>query len=416
MEKIASEPSKDALGRSFIIAWIFGCIFYFLQYVIRSSPAVMIPELTVKFGISPLGVSAILGTYYYTYALISLVAGTAYDRAGAKYPIAVGAGIICAGCLLFAAPSIMTGNVGRLLQGAGSAFSFTGCVYLASRGFSSKYLATAIGLTQCVGMLGGSAGQFVTGPLIHSGLPVNTFWIFVGSACGIVSVLLFFTTPKEDKSVAHQQTSANILMPYKIVFTNIQSYLSGIISGLLFAPTTVFAMTWGISFLQEDRLVNYQDAVFACAMVPFGWVIGCPLLGWISDKIGRRKPVLIFGILGMALTFSQLVFFQELLPVPLTMLLFGISSGTAMIPYTIIKEANPDHVKGSATGAINFITFGITSCIGPIFAAFFGKTLSTTTEHLAHFKSAGIFLISVILLALIFSFIIKETAKKAVPV
>jgi hypothetical protein len=38
-----------------------------------------------------------------------------------------------------------------------------------------------------------------------------------------------------------------------------------------------------------------------------------------------------------------------------------------MIPYTIIKEVNPDDVKGSATGATNCITFGISAIIGPLF-------------------------------------------------
>ena len=28
-----------------------------------------------------------------------------------------------------------------------------------------------------------------------------------------------------------------------------------------------------------------------------------------------------------------------------------------MIPYTMIKEVNPDEVKGSATGAMNFLVF-----------------------------------------------------------
>ena len=54
-------------------------------------------------------------------------------------------------------------------------------------------------------------------------------------------------------------------------------------------------------------------------------------------------------------------------------LIFGIASGAAMIPYTIIKEVNPDEVKGSATGAINFLTFGVTALIGPIFADLLGK-------------------------------------------
>jgi hypothetical protein len=34
--------------------------------------------------------------------------------------------------------------------------------------------------------------------------------------------------------------------------------------------------------------------------------------------------------------------------------LLGFGSGAAMIPYSIIKEVNPDHAKGSATGAMNF--------------------------------------------------------------
>lgn len=78
---------------------------------------------------------------------------------------------------------VWVGDTGRLLQGAGSAFAFKGCVYLASHGFSSKYLATAIGLTQSVGILGGSAGQFVVGPLIHSGISIQSFWIGIGALC-----------------------------------------------------------------------------------------------------------------------------------------------------------------------------------------------------------------------------------------
>jgi MFS family permease len=403
----------DVLKRGFILSWALGCIFYLLQYAIRSSPAVMITELADAFNMSAFEISSILGAYYYSYALVSLLAGVAYDRFGAKYPIALGAGILCLGCLLFSMSGMASGYSGRLLQGAGSAFSFTGCVYLASHGFAPKYIATAIGFTQCMGMLGGSSGQFVTGPLIQDGLPVHLFWVIMGVACGLVALLLLFSTPKEAGLSTPDKPSGNIILPYKIVFSNPQSYISGLISGLLFVPTTVFAMTWAISFFVQDRGMDRNVAVLASAMVPMGWVIGCPLLGFISDELGRRKPVLIGGSIVMIGCFLQLFFFGSAIPAFVTMLVFGIASGAAMIPYTMIKEANPDSVKGSATGGINFITFGVTSCLAPVFALYYGKTLMGATNMEAHFQSAGIFLLVVIAAALVLSFLIAETGTRS---
>jgi len=395
--------------KAFIIAWGIGCAFYFLEYVVRSSPAVMISQLSAALSVTNLRVSSILGTYYYTYSLTSLIAGIVLDRFGGKNPIAVGAGILCAGCILFSIPDIFSSESGRLLQGAGSAFAFTGCAYLAAHGFDSKRMATAIGITQCVGMLGGAAGQFVAGPLIHNGLPTSLFWIIIGVACGVISLLIFFVTPREDKVTERKAPILNMLSPYSIIFTNPQSYLSGLISGLLFAPTTIFAMTWGVSFLQEDRHITYNLAVITCSMVPMGWVIGCPLLGWLSDKIGHRKPVLSGGILLMMAALASFIFLQNFIPPIVSMLVFGIASGAAMIPYTIIKEANPDNVKGSATGGINFLTFIITAIIGPFFAAKFGKSLLTTNDHSGHFQGAGLFFLSIIAIALVASLVIRET-------
>lgn len=412
MSMAIKAPVSEKVKRGFIWSWALGCIFYLLQYAIRSSPAVMIGELSEAFDRSAFEISAILGAYYYTYAIASLLAGVAYDRYGAKFPIAIGAGILCLGCLLFSMSGMTSGYSGRLLQGAGSAFSFTGCVYLAAHGFAAKYIATAIGFTQCMGMLGGSSGQFLTGPLIQNGLPVQLFWVVMGIACGVVSLMLLFSTPKELIVNDPGKAAVSLTQPYRIVFSNPQSYLSGLISGLLFVPTTVFVMTWAISFFIQDRGMDRNVAVLASAMVPMGWVIGCPLLGYISDRLGRRKPVLIGGSMAMILCFLQLFFFGEAIPAWTSMLVFGIASGAAMIPYTMIKEANPDTVKGSATGGINFITFGVTSCIAPIFASWYGKTLSSTVGAESHFQSAGIFLLVVIAAALLISIFIAETGAR----
>lgn len=404
-----------SLKKYYVIAWLFGLVFYFLDYVIRSAPAVMIPELVNNFNTTELKLISMVGTYYYTYSTCSLIAGVALDKFGGKKSLFVGALILGIGCLLFLISSQVAGVSGRLLQGAGCAFAFPGCVYLASKGFSSKSLATAIGVTQCIGMLGGTAGQFVVGPWVEEGVNIDTFWLWSGIVTVITAFCLFFVIPKEEKPEEPTATgtkSIGYFEPYKIVFKNPQSWLCGIISGLLFAPTTIFAMTWAVAFFEKDKGFVFHDAAITSAMVAFGWVFGCPLLGFITDKIGRRKPVLVGGAILMIVSLLQLIYLPDLYPAKISMFILGLGSGAAMIPYSVIKETNPDFVKGSATGAINFITFGVTTLLSPVFSRWFGKSLELSAGDV-HFQQSVLFWISGIVLAIIVSLMLKETGSKA---
>lgn len=223
-----------------------------------------------------------------------------------------------------------------------------------------------------------------------------------------MGIILYVVTPAA-KAPQVQPAATGLLSPYKTVFSNPQSYLCGLIAGLLFAPTTIFAMTWGVDFFQVDRRFDFHTATLACAMVPFGWVFGCPLLGWLADYFGRRKPVILVGAAIMIASFSQLLFLPQALPIYASTFMLGVASGAAMIPYSVIKEANPDEVKGSATGAINFLTFSVTTLLGPIFSRLFGQTLETTTDHSAHFRSAGLFWIGGLVLAIVVTLLLHET-------
>lgn len=410
---IAAPLAADATSgwriHGYQVAWGLALCFYFLEYASRSAPAVMIEHLATAFGTSAIGVSAILGTYYYTYSTTSLIAGAALDRVGAKKAVPVGIFILAIGCLLFSIPAAAAGYAGRLLQGAGSAFAFTGAVYLAAHGFSSRWLATAIGVTQCLGMLGGSAGQFVVGPWLEHGVGWQTIWHSLGIASLVVGVLLFVITPSETRSQTAHSGWGSVLRPYAIVFRNPQSYLCGIVAGLLFVPTTIGDMTWGVAFFQRDRMFSFHDAVVTGSLVPFGWVIGCPLLGWLADQMGRRKPALIGGAVVMLLAAALITFSTGHRAAEIGCLIFGIASGSAMIPYTIVKEVNPDEVKGSATGGINFLTFGVTALIGPIFADLLGKGFAGTENHITHFRQSGLFWMGGIALAIILSVFLRET-------
>lgn len=69
---------------AFIWAWAICLLFYFMQYAVRSAPGVMIPELTSAFHLSALGVSSLLGVYYYTYSTFAIVSGGRARPVGSK--------------------------------------------------------------------------------------------------------------------------------------------------------------------------------------------------------------------------------------------------------------------------------------------------------------------------------------------
>src|SRR6516225_4150765 len=152
---MSSKLSVAAVG-----AWLLVAVYYFYQYALRSAPSVMMPELTAAFGVDALGVSAIVGMFYYGYSPFSLVAGAALDRFGARLTIPIGAALVGVGALLFGMGDVTAANIGRFVQGAGGGFALVGAVYLVTKNFPATQAASFIGATQMFGMAGGSAGQF----------------------------------------------------------------------------------------------------------------------------------------------------------------------------------------------------------------------------------------------------------------
>jgi len=402
--------SKLKLSLAAVGAWLLVAVYYFYQYALRSAPSVMMPELKDAFG--ALGVSAIVSMFYFGYSPFSLVAGAAIDRFGARRIIPIGAVMVGVGALLFGTGNVAAAYVGRFLQGAGGVFALVGAVYLITKNFPASLAASFIGVTQMFGMAGGSAGQFLVGPMIKGGLPWGQFWIYAGVAGLALSACLLALLPREAPAPSGGG-AAGVVRSLKTVFVNPQSILCGLISGLLFIPTTIFGMTWGVLFLQEARGQEYEAAVTLAATVPLGWMLGCPLLGFASDKLGRRKPVILGGSVVMLGVLAWILYGDPaIFRGPAVGILLGVASGAAMLPYSVIKEANPPELGGSATGVINFINFTFSALLGPVF----GSRLESggdDTVGLARHQAVFAPLLFGIVLAMALTFFLRETGPAA---
>ena len=402
------------VSKAVVVAWLIAATFYFYQYVMRSAPSVMMTQIAGGFGIEAAAVASLVGLFYFGYSPFSLVAGVAMDRLGPRKAIPIGAALVAIGALMFASGNPTLGGIGRFLQGAGGAFAAVGAMFIGMTYFPPAAAATLAGATQMFGMAGGSAGQFVVGPMISRGLPWTQFWIGLGVIGFAMGAALLLVLPKQEKS-DNPNWLREALSALGLVFSNPQSYLCGAIAGLIFIPTTILDMVWGVRYLQEAHGMDYSTAVMRSAAVPFGWIIGCPLLGALSDKIGRRKPVifvsalLVLGCLAWALYGTPGV-----LPPYVVGLALGIFSGAAMITYTIIKEANPAHVGGTATGVINFLNFTFSALLGPVFARLLTRAAAAArTPGLAHYQAAFRPMLAGVVLAMLLTLMLKETGTAA---
>jgi len=400
--------------RMAVVAWVLTAVYYFYQYAMRSAPAVMMPELSNAFGVTPIAVASIVGLFYYGYSPFSLVAGAAMDRFGPRRLLPGAAAVVGVGALLFATGNSTIGGFGRFLQGAGGVFALVGAIYIATKNFSPAKAATLIGATQMFGMAGGSAGQFVVGPIIGSGVAWNHFWIAMGVFGLLIGVALYFLIPDETSAQPGGGLKP-VVQAFATVFKNPQSILCGLIAGLMFIPTTIFDMIWGVRFLQEAHSLDYSEAVMRSATVPFGWIIGCPLLGLLSDRLGRRKPVIAGAAVVLLACLAWILYGPTgILPPYVLGLLTGIVSGAAMLPYTVIKEANPPQFGGTATGVVNFLNFTFSALLGPVFGwILLGVSGGAERMELQHFRTTFTPLLVGVALAILLTLFLKETGPAA---
>jgi MFS family permease len=377
----------------------------------------MMPQLSEAFGLTAAGVASVVGLFYFGYSPFSLVAGVAMDRLGPRRVVPIGAATVGVGALMFGSGNGDLANVGRFLQGAGGVFALVGAAYIAMTNFPASRAATLIGATQMFGMAGGSAGQFLVGPLIASGVSWDTFWIGMGVAGLGISVLLYFLLPEPAPVSRGDDWLKGAAGAFGTVFRNPQSILCGMIAGLIFIPTTIFDMIWGVRYLQEAHGFDYGTAVMRSATVPFGWIIGCPLLGFISDRIGRRKPVIAAGGGVLLICLAWILYGPtDVFPPYVLGLVAGVASGAAMLPYTVIKEANPPAVSGTATGVVNFLNFTFSALLGPVFGwILVAVSGGATSMALEHYQTAFEPLLYGVGLALLLTLFLRETGTAARP-
>ena len=58
------------------------------------------------------------------------------------------------------------------------------------------------------------------------------------------------------------------------------------------APLTLLLL-WGVPYLMQVHGLGRAAAGASASLLLFGWALGAPSFGWLSDRMGRRRPVML---------------------------------------------------------------------------------------------------------------------------
>ena len=338
------------------------------------------------------------------------------DRLGPRKVVPIGAAMVGVGALLFATGDSELASIGRLLQGAGGVFALVGAAYIATTNFPASRAATLIGATQMFGMAGGSAGQFVVGPLMAAG----TAWSIVLDRHG-------HRRPRDQRAARIPAADIEARRPARtlagrrrcarsVAYSAIRSRFSaGSSRGCCSYRRRSSTWSGACAICRRRAVSTTATAVMRSARVPFGWIIGCPLLGFVSDRIGRRKPVIIGGAAVLLGCLAWILYGPaDFLPPYVLGIVAGVGSGAAMLPYTVIKEANPPELGGTATGVVNFVNFTFSALLGPVFARLLLRVSGGASPMVeAHYQSAFQPMLYGVALAIALTLLLKETGPAA---
>ena len=125
---------------------------------------------------------------------------------------------------------------------------------------------------------------------------------------------------------------------------------------------------WGTPYLIVAYDLARPQAAFLMSLLLFGWAVGAPAMGWLSDKLGRRKPILIAGSFIVCLMLFSLIFIPHLpLPTAVTIvIIIGFSGGSMATCFALARDVLPDRITGAATGIVNALTVASGAVLQPV--------------------------------------------------
>lgn len=354
-ERTANGAHRSSTALLPWLMWGSAAGLYGFSQVARHSTSAMIDPLMRDFAVDATTLGLIASIFWYAYAAVQLPGGFLLDRFGPARVLSGGALVAGLGCLVFAlAPDETMALVGRFLMGAGFATSYVGCLKSAGDWFPRHRYPTLIGFSVLAGMIGAILGQAPMAALVQV---VGWRAVSLGFAVAAVPIALALWASSRARApglLPPPRTHELVRMLGEAARTP-QVWVAGINNLGTTAPIVAFSL-WGVAYYMQIYGLSRAEAATYTSTILLGWAIGSPIVGHISARLRRRKPVdLVCSLTGLLL-WLLIVFVMPDLPKAVHYLIFfavGVSGGLVSISFSLAVEHGPARAPGVTSALIN---------------------------------------------------------------
>jgi predicted MFS family arabinose efflux permease len=369
-------PYKDG-NKNGLTVFVILTILYFFSIFHRVGTASVATNLATDFNTDNSVLGLMSGMYFYSYAAAQIPAGIMLDKIGTRKTLTILGVVASVGNLIFAlSPIVPVLMLGRGLIGFGVGGFYISALKALAVSYNPKRYATLTSVLTSVGNIGGIAAA---SPLAILALILGwreSFLIIFFFMFFFVGVTWFVTKDSENKLVRVKRSLRDDL---KKVFSNRQLLKIVPVPFFVYGCFVSFQGLWAGPFLMNVYGLSKASASLFFMFISVGFIVAFPLAGIISDRIRKKKPILLVGIILSLLCWLVMAIYGGTLSSYqlIALLIFlGFSYGITCIFLTMPATLFPMEISGSAIAGLNIFNF----IGGGFFQYFMGFIIDSTNQ------------------------------------
>ena len=339
---------------------------FFFSYFYRTSPAVIAPYLSREFSLGAERLGLLSSIFFTVFAAVQIPLGPALDFIGPRRVISILGAVGALGSLIFAlAPSYDICLLGRGLTGLGMSCMYMGTLTVVANWYPPRSFATVTGVVASLGNTGALSATLPLALLAGSMGWRGSFLLFAAINFVLAILVWIMVRDRPSTSTPHFIPPSQKFTPgqaFRAVLGSSYFWTIAILSFFSGGSFLAIQGLWGGPFLMDVFGLTPVGAGSILSSIAIGYIIGCPLIGMISDRLVASRKKLASIVLSIYLL--TLLMFCTILQPGRSFLLFPIyfslgffASGPVLF-LAQLKELFPGQIVGTALTCNNFFSIG----------------------------------------------------------